>query len=68
MFEFNENNEVTDKHVYRAILVGVSFGEDITASMEELNATMNLLAEASKNLTDLSRQLEEEIAFFQIDD
>ena len=36
MFEFNENNEFTDKHVYRAILVGVSFGEDITASMEEL--------------------------------
>ena len=39
MFEFNENNEVTDKHVYRAILVGVSFGEDITASMEELEGT-----------------------------
>lgn len=29
---------------------------------------MNLLAEASKNLTDLSRQLEEEIGFFQIED
>ena len=43
MFEFNENNEVTDKHVYRAILVGVSFGEDITASMEELEG----LAEAA---------------------
>lgn len=36
MFEFNENNEVSDRHVYRAILVGVSFGEDITSSMEEL--------------------------------
>jgi len=43
MFEFNENNEVTDRRVYRAILVGVSFGEDITASMEELEG----LAEAA---------------------
>lgn len=43
MFEFNENNEVTDRHIYRAILVGVSFGDDITASMEELEG----LAEAA---------------------
>ncbi len=43
MFEFNENNEVSDRQVYRAILVGVSFGEDITSSMEELEG----LAEAA---------------------
>lgn len=43
MFEFNENNEVSDRHVYRAILVGVSFGEDIASSMEELEG----LAEAA---------------------
>jgi len=36
MFEFNENNEVSDRHVYRAILVGVSFGKDISSSMDEL--------------------------------
>lgn len=43
MFEFNENNEVISGHIYRAILVGVSFDEDITASMEELDS----LAEAA---------------------
>ena len=43
MFEFNEKNEVTDRHVYRAILAGVSFGEDISASMDELEG----LAEAA---------------------
>ena len=36
MFEFNENNEVTDRHVYKAVLVGVSFSDDITSSMDEL--------------------------------
>ena len=36
MFEFNENNEVSDRQLHRAILVGVSFGKDISSSMDEL--------------------------------
>ncbi len=36
MFEFNEKNEVSDRQIYRAILVGVSFGKDISSSMDEL--------------------------------
>lgn len=43
MFKFNENNEVTDQNTCRAVLVGVSFGEDMSASMEELEG----LAEAA---------------------
>lgn len=42
--------------------------QQTTASMEELNATMNLLADASKNLTELSAKLEEEISFFKLED
>ncbi len=37
-FHFDENNNVTDSQSYRGILVGVSRGEDITYSMEELEA------------------------------
>ncbi|MCR4600880.1 MAG: GTPase HflX [Clostridia bacterium] len=43
MFEFNENNEVLDSTVQHVILVGVSFGEDISSSMDELEG----LAEAA---------------------
>lgn len=42
--------------------------EQTTASMQELNATINLLADASKNLTELSRKLDGEIGFFRFDD
>lgn len=42
--------------------------QQTTASMEELNATISLLADASKNLTELSAKLEEEVDFFQLDD
>ena len=40
--------------------------EQTTASMQELNATINLLAESAGNLTELSDTLEEQIAFFKI--
>lgn len=36
MIEFNENNETASEKRNRAILMGVSFGEDITESMTEL--------------------------------
>lgn len=39
--------------------------QQTTASMQELNATINLLAEASGNLMNLSEELEKEISFFQ---
>ncbi len=42
MLKFNENNEVIREEEYKAILVGVSLGEDISYSMEELKG----LAEA----------------------
>ncbi len=42
--------------------------EQTTASMQELNATINLLADASKNLTELSQKLDDEIGFFRFDD
>lgn len=42
--------------------------QQTTASMEELNATINLLADASKNLTELSAKLEEEVGFFQLEE
>ncbi len=40
--------------------------EQTTASMQELNATINLLSDAADNLTELSNTLEEEIKFFKI--
>lgn len=43
MFEINDNNEVVRGQVTKAILAGVSFDEDITASMKELEG----LAEAA---------------------
>ena len=36
MLKFNENNEVIKEEEYKAILVGVQLGEDISYSMEEL--------------------------------
>lgn len=38
--------------------------QETTASMQELNATINLLAESAANLTGLSEALEKEIQFF----
>lgn len=40
--------------------------QQTTASMQELNATINLLAESAGNLTDLSEALENEIKFFKM--
>lgn len=40
--------------------------QQTTASMQELNATINLLAESAGNLTELSDALEEEIKFFHL--
>lgn len=40
--------------------------QQTTASMQELNATINLLAESAGNLTGLSDALEEEIKFFKL--
>lgn len=37
-----------------------------TASMEELNATIQLLAEAANSLRGLSDQMEEEMKFFKL--
>lgn len=42
--------------------------QQTTASMEELNATINLLADASKNLTELSAKLDEEVGFFKLEE
>lgn len=39
--------------------------QETTASMEELNATINLLAESAGNLMTLSEELDKEIQFFQ---
>ena len=36
MLKFNDNNEVIKEEEYKAILVGVQLGEDISYSMEEL--------------------------------
>jgi methyl-accepting chemotaxis protein len=40
--------------------------QETTASMEELNATMNILAESASRLKDLSKELEDNIAFFEM--
>lgn len=40
--------------------------EETNASMEELNANLNLLAESSRDLLELSTELEQNMAFFQI--
>lgn len=40
--------------------------QETTASMEELNATINMLAEAAGNLKVLSERLNEEMDFFQM--
>ena len=37
-----------------------------TASMQELNATINLLAEAAKELKEMSENLEAEVSFFKL--
>ncbi len=36
MIKFDENNEVIENDIYKAITVGLSMGEDISYSMEEL--------------------------------
>lgn len=40
--------------------------EETNASMEELNANLNLLAESSKDLLELSTELEQNMSFFQL--
>lgn len=40
--------------------------QETNAAMEELNATLNILADSAKDLLELSTELEEGIAFFQI--
>jgi methyl-accepting chemotaxis protein len=40
--------------------------EETTASMQELNATINMLAESAKNLKALSTQLNENMSFFKL--
>ena len=40
--------------------------EETTAAMQELNATMNLLAEAAHDLTEISETLENEIEYFSM--
>lgn len=40
--------------------------QQTTAAMQELNATINLLAEAANNLTDISEALEKEIEYFSM--
>lgn len=40
--------------------------QETTASMEELNATINLVANAAKELKDVADQLEQEVAFFKM--
>ena len=42
--------------------------EETTASMQELNATINLLAESAGQLEALARGLEENMAFFNLDE
>jgi methyl-accepting chemotaxis protein len=39
--------------------------EQTTASMQELNATMNILAESASRLQEVSKDLEDDIAFFR---
>ena len=40
--------------------------EQTTASMQELNATINLLAQSAKNLKDLAEALQKDTEFFQL--
>ncbi len=40
--------------------------EETTSSMEELNATINLLAEEARNLKQLAKILEEDVSFFKL--
>ena len=54
MVDFDSQNNVIEKEVCNAILVGVSVGEDISYSMEELSglaeaAGINVLASAVQN-------------------
>lgn len=55
MLRFNENNEILQEYDYQAILVGLSRGEDIAYSMEELcglaeAAQMTVLGQVIQNL------------------
>lgn len=40
--------------------------QQTTASMQELNATINLLAEEARNLTKLSKSLDQDVKFFRV--
>ncbi len=40
--------------------------EQTSASMQELNATVNMLSQSAADLNDLSRQLEDNLSFFKI--
>lgn len=40
--------------------------QETTASMEELNATINMLADAANNLKGLSESLNDEMSFFKL--
>jgi len=40
--------------------------EETNAAMQELNATINLLAESAKDLKDIAQRLEKDVSFFKI--
>ncbi|MDE7276223.1 MAG: hypothetical protein K2N98_05130, partial [Lachnospiraceae bacterium] len=40
--------------------------EETNAAMQELNATINLLAEAAKDLKDIAEELEADVSFFKV--
>ncbi len=55
MLKFNENNEVITEEEYKAILVGIQLGEDISYSMEELKglaeaASINVIGMVIQNM------------------
>ncbi|MGI6206002.1 MAG: GTPase HflX [Anaerovoracaceae bacterium] len=56
MIEFNEKNETVAEKTTRAILMGVSFGEDISESMKELE---NLAASAGAEVLGVMEQSRE---------
>lgn len=56
MIEFNENNETVSEKKSRAILMGVSFGEDISDSMTELE---NLARSAGAEVLEVMEQSRE---------
>lgn len=64
--EAREKVETIIQNLSAVSVENAASAQETTASMEELNATINLLTEAAKELKEIAVKLDKEMKFFQI--